>query len=67
MWSYGACFGKYSIHCLGRSYIKANEALASVNFLYAAKKYFCNATSNHILCGCFKKSGTAATLCYNDQ
>jgi len=33
MWSYGACFGKYSIHCLGRSYIKANEALASVNFL----------------------------------
>jgi len=29
----GNCFGKYSIHCLGRSYIEANEALALVNFL----------------------------------
>jgi len=33
MWSYGTCFGKYSIHYLGRSYIEANEALAAVNSL----------------------------------
>jgi len=33
MWSYGTCFGKYSIHYLGRSCIEANEALASVNYL----------------------------------
>ena len=59
---------------LGRSYIEENESLSSINYVVCStlaemllQNIFVMLNQIIILCGCFKKSSTAAKLCCNLQ